>query len=240
MNFTNFLIIPILQKPPDDCLEQLQKNDTYKCFSALTTNSPSKKLENCFFPTGFSLTDTDDSQDSKGRQETIFYFTLPLPSAHEHSEIYLQLCMWWLSRIFNRNSCAYQTATRWDLPPYWITILLIDDVTLSFCLRDDLILAFLLQQFETGNRWIWTRSTITLILQANRLTKCAFRVFWCHSWKLKVFLITFDFELILRSGVMQVVFINECKSCEISNQMFFNVMFSFSKTKDKLVMTKIL
>ena len=93
MNFTNFLIIPILQKPPDDCLEQLQKNDTYKCFSALTTNSPSKKLENCFFPTGFSLTDTDDSQDSKGRQETIFYFTLPLPSAHEHSEIYLQLCM---------------------------------------------------------------------------------------------------------------------------------------------------
>ena len=35
----------------------------------------------------------------------------------------------------------------------------------------------------------------------------------------------------LRSGLMQVVFINECKSCEISNQMFFNVMFSLSKTK---------
>ena len=28
---------------------------------------------------------------------------------------------------------------------------------------------------------------------------------------------------------MKVVFINECKSCEISNQMFFNVMFSFWK-----------
>ena len=27
------------------------------------------------------------------------------------------------------------------------------------------------------------------------------------------------------------VLINECKSCKISNQMFFNVMFSFSKTK---------
>ena len=39
---------------------------------------------------------------------------------------------------------------------------------------------------------------------------------------------------------MQVVFINECKSCEISNQIFLNVMLSFSKTKDKLVMTQIL
>ena len=36
---------------------------------------------------------------------------------------------------------------------------------------------------------------------------------------------------------MQVVFINACKSFEISSQMFFNVMFPFSKTKDKLVRT---
>ena len=42
---------------------------------------------------------------------------------------------------------------------------------------------------------------------------------------------------ILKNPVIQVVFINECKSCEISNQMFFNVMFSFSKTKGELVMT---
>ena len=39
---------------------------------------------------------------------------------------------------------------------------------------------------------------------------------------------------------MHVVFINECKSCEISNQMFFSVMFSFSKTKGELAMTNIL
>ena len=44
-------------------------------------------------------------------------------------------------------------------------------MTLSFvCLRDHLILDFLLQQFETGNRWIELASTITLVLQANRLT----------------------------------------------------------------------
>ena len=38
---------------------------------------------------------------------------------------------------------------------------------------------------------------------------------------------------------MQVVFINECRSCEIGNQMFFNAMLSFSKTKEELVMTNI-
>ena len=32
---------------------------------------------------------------------------------------------------------------------------------------------------------------------------------------------------ILRSGVTQVVFINECKSCKTSNQMVFSVVFSF-------------
>ena len=33
----------------------------------------------------------------------------------------------WLSHIFNHNACIYQTPTRWDLPPYRITIWLIDD-----------------------------------------------------------------------------------------------------------------
>ena len=36
---------------------------------------------------------------------------------------------------------------------------------------------------------------------------------------------------------MQALFISECKSYEISNQMFFSVMFLYSKTKDKLIMT---
>ena len=39
------------------------------------------------FCQGFSLLtlDTDESQDSKGREGTIFYSTLPLPLAYEHS-----------------------------------------------------------------------------------------------------------------------------------------------------------
>ena len=47
-----------------------------------------------FFLSGFSFTDTDDSQGSRGREGSIFYSTLPLPPAHEHSDIYLQLCTW--------------------------------------------------------------------------------------------------------------------------------------------------
>ena len=46
-----------------------------------------------FFLQGFSFTDTDDSQDSRGREGTILYSTLPLTPTHEHSDIYLQLCM---------------------------------------------------------------------------------------------------------------------------------------------------
>ena len=38
-----------------------------------------------------------------------------------------------------------------ELPFDW----LIDD-SMFACLLDDLILGYLLQQFDTGNRWIWT------------------------------------------------------------------------------------
>ena len=38
---------------------------------------------------------------------------------------------------------------------------------------------------------------------------------------------------------MQVVFINESKSYEISDQMLFSVIFSFLKAKDELVMINI-
>ena len=37
------------------------------------------------------FTVTDDSQNSRVREGTIFYSTLPLPPAHEHWDIYLQL-----------------------------------------------------------------------------------------------------------------------------------------------------
>ena len=46
------------------------------------------------FLSGFSFTDTDNPQDSRDREGTIFCSTLPSSPAHEHSDIYLQLCTW--------------------------------------------------------------------------------------------------------------------------------------------------
>ena len=71
-----------------------------------------RKLIPFVFLSGFSFTDTDDSQDGRGREKTIFYSTLllppahkdwgiylfyctlPLPPIHKYLDIYLQLCMW--------------------------------------------------------------------------------------------------------------------------------------------------
>ena len=72
----------------------------YKSHTRKTINFKKKEMklltnkqQEFFFLSGFSFTDTDESQDSKGREGTIFYSTLLLPPAHEHSDIYLQLCM---------------------------------------------------------------------------------------------------------------------------------------------------
>ena len=82
-----------------------------------------------FFLSGFSFTDTNDSQDSRGRERTIFYSTLPLPPAHEHSDIYLQLCMWDDYHTFLIATLVFTRLLLDEIsPPYRITILLIDDV----------------------------------------------------------------------------------------------------------------
>ena len=96
-------------------------------------------------------------QQEKGADHLLFHLTTST-RWRTFRHLFTTLHVRSLSHIFNCTACTYQAASRWDLPPYRITIWLIDDVTLVFvCLRDDLILAFLLQQFETGNRWIRTR-----------------------------------------------------------------------------------
>ena len=123
---------------------------------------------------GFSFTDTDDSQNSRGREGTVFYSTLQLPSTHKHLDFYLQLCMWDPYHIFKIAPLVFcQTATRWDLPPYRINIWLIDDVMLIFvCLPIDLILGFCYSNFSRETTGLELASTITTVLQPNWLTKC--------------------------------------------------------------------
>ena len=79
----------------------------------------------------------------------------------------------WLSHIFNCTACIYLTATRWDLPPYRITIWLTVDDAVFVCLPDDLILGFCYSDLTREAGGFELASTITPVLQANRLTKCA-------------------------------------------------------------------
>ena len=72
-------------------------------------------------------------QQGKGGDHILFHSTTPTRS-WTFRHLFATLHVRWLSHIFNRTAYIYQTATRWDLPPYGITIWLIDDVTLTFCL----------------------------------------------------------------------------------------------------------
>ena len=60
-------------------------------------------------------------------------------------------------RIFNCNACFYQTATRWDLPPYRIPIWAINWWCNECVFTWRINTKFLLQRFDIGNRWIWNR-----------------------------------------------------------------------------------
>ena len=117
-----------------------------------------------FFLSGFSFTNTDDSQGSKGREGTTFYSTLPLLPAHEHWDIYLQRCMW---DDYNVFSIATLVFTRLlldkiyqfiELPFYWLT-----DDAMFVCLLDELILGFCYSDltWETGGFGL--ASTISLV-----------------------------------------------------------------------------
>ena len=89
------------------------------------------------------FTDTDYSQDSRGMEGPIFYSTLPLPPAHKHWDIYLQLCMWDDYHVFLISMFVF-TRLRLDeiyhlieLPFEWLI-----DNAMFLCLLDELILGF--------------------------------------------------------------------------------------------------
>ena len=61
-----------------------------------------------------------------GKEETIislYHFHL----ITNIQTLFVFLHVRWLPRIFNRMACNYQTAIQWDLPPWGITIWLIDN-----------------------------------------------------------------------------------------------------------------
>ena len=111
-------------------------------------------------------------QQGKGEDHLLFYSTTSTRS-RTFRHLFAALHVRWLSRIFNRNACIYQTATRWDLPPYRITIWVIDWWCNVFFLLDELILGFCYSDLTLETGGFELALTITPVLQANRLTKCA-------------------------------------------------------------------
>ena len=67
----------IVQKHASDISEKVHQKSVNQSVSQSVCQSVSQ--------------DTDDSQDSRGREGTIFYSNLPLPPAHEHSDIYFAI-----------------------------------------------------------------------------------------------------------------------------------------------------
>ena len=96
-----------------------------------------------FFLSEFSFTKTGDLQASMGREGTIFYSTLPLPPAHEHSDIYLQLCMWDGYQVFLIATLVFTRLLLSEIyhfigfPFDWLI-----DGAMFFCLLDYFILCF--------------------------------------------------------------------------------------------------
>ena len=122
-----------------------------------------------FFHRHWQLT----GQHGKGGDHLLFRFTTSTRS-WTFKHLFATLHVRWYSHIFNYFTWIYQTATRWYIPPYRIFIWLIDDLILSLvCLLIELILDLCCINLirETGE--LELASTITLILQANQLIKCA-------------------------------------------------------------------
>ena len=142
----------------------------------LQTMLVSTKLRGLFFLSGLSFTDTDNSQDSRGREGAIFYSTLSLPPAHEHSDIYLQLWTWdgyhmflIAALVFTMLHCysmRFTTLSNYYLIDWWCGI--------GFCLLAcwiDFRFCYSYLTWQTGG--LELASTIIVVLQANRLTKYA-------------------------------------------------------------------
>ena len=98
-----------------------------------------------------------DSQDSSGREAIIFFSILPLPAAHEHWDIYLQLCIWDDYHVFLMATLVFTRLLLDVIPAYRITIWVIDWWFNVYLFTWWIDTRFLLQWFDIGNRWIWTR-----------------------------------------------------------------------------------
>ena len=102
------------------------------------------------------------AQEGTGGDHVLF-LSATSTSSRKFRHLFATLYVRWLPRIFNRITFNYQNATRWDLPPYRITIWLTDNAMLtSICLLDDLVLGFSDSSLTRQNGGFEFTSVITL------------------------------------------------------------------------------
>ena len=122
----------------------------------------------CFFCIRVFFTDTDGSQDW-------------LPPAHEHWDIYFQFCMWGDHHVFLIATLVFtrllldEIYHLIELPFDWLIDWLMMQCLYVYLMNWFKVLVTAILTWETSGFEL--ASTITLALQANRLTKCAI-----HSW----------------------------------------------------------
>ena len=141
----------------------ISSNNQYsrrKCFEVMVISNsvPNNKHEETFFSIRmfFHRHCRFRGQQGKVGYHHLFHTTTSTMS-QTFRNLFVTLHVRWLSIIFNHNACIYQIATRWDLQNYWITIIWL---MINVCLIDRLFtwwfdFRLVLQQFDTGNRWIW-------------------------------------------------------------------------------------
>ena len=116
-----------------------------------------KRWRTFFYQGFFSQTLTIHRTAREGRG-SCFYSTLPLPPAHEHSDISLQLCMWDDYHVFLIATLVF---TRLLLDEIFHLIELPFDWLIDW-LIDDRIFAFLLDELILGIIAIWHEKTVDL------------------------------------------------------------------------------
>ena len=123
-----------------------------------------KKIQNSantlFFLSGFSFTDTDNSEDSWGREgDHLLFHSTTSTRSRTLRHLFATLHVRWLSRIFNRNACVYQTACYSMRYTTLLNCHLIDWLMMQclFVHLIELILGFCYSDFDIGNRGIWAR-----------------------------------------------------------------------------------
>ena len=120
------------------------------------------------FRSRFSFPDTDDTQHSRGRGRPSLFLSTNSNRSRQFRYLFATLYVGRPPRVFNRIVSSYQTATRWDLSPHWITVW---PWNYNMTLLDNLNLCFYYGNLTRKTGGFELASTITLSLQTNWLTK---------------------------------------------------------------------